>query len=203
MHRLSVLPLIGLVAVCGTSPIAAADPPPEYRIVRGHSHAVVSLETSPDGKRAASVDSNGTVHIRDLETGRLVASMVEAGEEAGLAFTAGGRQLVTCSKTGRSRLWNAETGDLVRELTAEVSRGGDGITGPGGGRPFPFVAAHPSEPVAAIRYSDGRQTGLLLIDLETGDELTLLVPQPPRDAVMARDRPRRPLRLRQRRRAFP
>ena len=89
---------------------------------------------SGDGGRMAVLRQYGDVQAWDLKKGRLTAafnwreknSMMDADEarfksQRGLYFVNGGRQLCIISEAGPVELWDADTGEKVKTLTANTA----------------------------------------------------------------------------------
>jgi WD40 repeat protein/transcriptional regulator with XRE-family HTH domain len=83
---------------------------------------------SPDRKRLAGVDSDGTVRLWDPATGRLVGDAISAGTGhsggvTGVAFSPDGKLLATADVDGTVRLWASATGTPAgRSLPAGANR---------------------------------------------------------------------------------
>jgi serine/threonine protein kinase/WD40 repeat protein len=89
-----------------------------------------SLHFSPTGTRLLASCFDGTARLLDPETGAVVEKLVhntDAGEPSlGYAtFSHDGRLVVTTGWRGRAKLWNAETGALLRELHPHLQRDND------------------------------------------------------------------------------
>jgi WD40 repeat protein/tetratricopeptide (TPR) repeat protein len=74
---------------------------------------------SPDGRRIALVPIDGeTANVVDAKTGAVVASLVGHSHFINdLEYSNDGRLILTTSEDSTARLWNAETGQLIRTLT--------------------------------------------------------------------------------------
>ena len=91
----------------------------ENRLVRtlvGHTHDIISLAFSPNGKWLASGSRDNTAILWDVSTGayRQVLRGYN-GHVWGLAFSPDNLRLATASHDGTARIWEVETG---RELFA-------------------------------------------------------------------------------------
>ncbi len=118
--------------------------------VRDHPSAVVSVAFSPDRRRLLSGDGDGTVKVRDVETGKVLWETGTSNPSHSATFSPDGRWVAA---TGwKTRVWDAATGAEVHTLTGS----------PGG---FPCVRFSP----------DGQRlvTGgdeIILWDVTTGQE---------------------------------
>jgi WD40 repeat protein len=79
-------------------------------------------EWSPDGTRIVTVVYLDTyVRILDADTGELL--LVFTGDESGVwdtAWSPDGTKIVTAGGSGTVRIWDADTGQLIRDLFPEV-----------------------------------------------------------------------------------
>lgn len=77
---------------------------------------------SPDGQHVAVGCTNGTIHVWNVETGELAYPPVRHGDEKTegwveqVWFSRDGRLLLTASLDHTARLWNAASGQVIREL---------------------------------------------------------------------------------------
>ena len=79
---------------------------------------------SPDGRRIIARPDPATVHLRDPETGREIATIRgHHGRIDNLVFTPDGQRIATGGSDGTVRLWDSETG---RELVNLLDRGVSG-----------------------------------------------------------------------------
>lgn len=85
-----------------------------------------------------------------------------------LIFTPDGNRLISISHDKTARLWDVETGDLIRTLRGQISEGSEGRLYTG--------AISPDGNILAIggRISDGDQKYIRLLHLESGEQIGLL-----------------------------
>jgi WD40 repeat protein len=97
----------------------------EVQCLRGHSHPVIRAAFSPDGKRIVSAEYRQfcpSVRVWELEGG---SELFRLDEEShflwvwDVAFSPDGLHLATASEDHCARLWNVESGELLRELFHE------------------------------------------------------------------------------------
>jgi len=111
------------VTVCGTDPFRS------LQTVKTHRGQVTSLVFSPDGTRVATASDDETIGIWDvasLAKGQSAPRLTIKGlghPVSGIDFSPDGKWLASASgdpdrvtRPGRVRLWNAETGEPVREF---------------------------------------------------------------------------------------
>ena len=92
------------------------------RLVRtfvGHKKEIAAVVLSPDGRQALSGSRDKTVRLWEVATGRLLrtiyAHLDSSSEVSSVAFSVDGKRLLSSSGgEGAAKLWDAETGRLVR-----------------------------------------------------------------------------------------
>src|SRR5262249_8683738 len=95
------------------------------RLVRtfaGHKGSVTAVELSADGTRVLTGSEDKTIRLWEIATGRLIRTSyahLDAGNVgngvSSVALSPDGRRLLSCSAgEGAAKLWDAETGRLVR-----------------------------------------------------------------------------------------
>jgi WD40 repeat protein len=114
-----------------------------------HDRKVWSVAISPDGKTLATGDTDGTLHLWDLEAGRPLGEPLTAHEEllASLAFSPDGKVLASASDDDTVILWDVAT---RKPLAAPI---------PAGGRSVAFT---PDGTTVAFADGDG---ALVLLDV--------------------------------------
>jgi WD40 repeat protein len=93
----------------------------------GRNNGVNGVAFSPDGRLLATADSNGTVELWNLASGKLAAALgADAGSEVnGVAFSPDGKLLASGYNDGTVRLWNPATGRPAGVLPADSEPGGN------------------------------------------------------------------------------
>jgi WD40 repeat protein len=86
----------------------------------------LALAYTPDGKQAATADGCGRITLWDLNARKAAweawvrrpdgAQGYEQQAVRAMAFSANGRQVASGGNDGKVRLWDRQTGKLVREL---------------------------------------------------------------------------------------
>jgi WD40 repeat protein len=95
----------------------------QERYRRSHEpNRLFAIAFSPDGKRLAVGESDGTIRIRDSASGEEVAAMRgHASDVFGLAFSPNGRRLASAGNDRTVRLWDLATGEEVLTLRGHAS----------------------------------------------------------------------------------
>ncbi|HEY7427957.1 MAG TPA: WD40 repeat domain-containing protein [Gemmataceae bacterium] len=92
----------------------------------GHQGRVIQMVYSPDGRRLASADREGTVRLWDVATNKTLHIL--RGHHFNyfsMAFTPDGKFLVTGALEGKIHIWDVETGKLVRRIPLRGSEDKD------------------------------------------------------------------------------
>jgi WD40 repeat protein len=92
----------------------------EVKKLEGHTGWVWRIAYSPDGKKLASAGMNdNTFRIWDVEAGKtlITGDKAHEGYVVGVAWTPNGKQLLTAGRDLSVKLWDAETGKVVRTYT--------------------------------------------------------------------------------------
>jgi WD40 repeat protein/serine/threonine protein kinase len=132
----------------------------EVRRLSGHKDGVWSIAISPDGRRAASASTDGTVRVWNLDTG---AEVRRFDGHVGfwvtvVAFLPDGKRVLSGGTDYHLRLWDVESGRERRRF--------DGLRGPA---PLDCLAIAPDGRHALTSgYAD---PNLRLWDLDTGREI--------------------------------
>jgi WD40 repeat protein len=73
---------------------------------KGHSSDVTGVAFSPDSLTVASASGDGTVRIRNIETGRSIMTLKgHTGEVRSVAFSPDGKRLATGGTDKTIRVW--------------------------------------------------------------------------------------------------
>jgi serine/threonine protein kinase len=89
----------------------------ELRTLEGHTHSVLAVAYSPDGRRLASGSADRTVKIWDSATGKdlLTLNGHVSGPIVSVAFSPDGRRLAAGS-FGAVKIWDSVTGEALVSL---------------------------------------------------------------------------------------
>lgn len=107
-------PASGILATCGYDTTVKLFHPATRRIVRtltGHTRPVNAAAFSPDEKRLATAGKDGSIRIRDVETGRELLRLKAPGETTSLAFAPDGKTLASGDETGKVTYWLGDIDD--------------------------------------------------------------------------------------------
>jgi WD40 repeat protein/tRNA A-37 threonylcarbamoyl transferase component Bud32 len=89
--------------------------------IRGHSQQVLALALHPDQKTLASSSRDRTVKLWDCNSQRQLHSLnCDSQLVTRLAFDTAGRRLAGISTDGKLRVWDIETGNVVRVVTTHT-----------------------------------------------------------------------------------
>ncbi len=77
-------------------------------VLRGHTHWLVSVVFSPDGRRMATSSRDGTVKVWEAQTGRELLTL-QAGQHqiTSVAFAPDGKRIAAVGQDGDLRIWDA------------------------------------------------------------------------------------------------
>ncbi|ELU35912.1 WD40 domain-containing protein [Rhizoctonia solani AG-1 IA] len=143
----------------------------------GHTGFVNCVAFSPDGLLLASASNNGTVIVRDAQTGNCIYDVIRGHKNwvTSVCFSPNGKHLLSGSKDKTTRMWDSGNGSLIPNSIKHhphwvnctafspdgklIACGFNSLKSPivvynastGKSLPFPFDA-HPS-PVESIAFS--------------------------------------------------
>ena len=77
----------------------------------GHTHRVMSVAYSPDGRHITSRSSDNTVQIWDVESGSAVGMLLEGHTDSVLsvAYSSNGRRITSGSSDSTIQMWDAKS----------------------------------------------------------------------------------------------
>jgi WD40 repeat protein len=86
--------------------------------LEGHTAAVTSIKTSPDGKLIASSSEDHTIRLWDYEEEKFIRSLEGHQERVtSVAFNGDGSKLLSVSLDKTMRVWDVKTGDGIDTIT--------------------------------------------------------------------------------------
>jgi WD40 repeat protein len=95
----------------------------ERHLLEGHKGSVNSVTVAQDGKRAASAGADGFVHIWNLQTGKIVASIPGAKTLNAVAFAPDGKSIAAAGVDKIVRVWDiGELKDDASQITKEPKK---------------------------------------------------------------------------------
>ncbi len=132
---------------------------------KGHQGAINGLAFSSDGKRLVSASVDKTARVWDLENaGAAIRPLERAGSCLVARFSASG-QLIATAAGSSLRLWDAATGQLVRQLSA-----GDA------GRIHSVAFSPADDRLLAVGYGGAIDASYVALwDIDAGTELARLL----------------------------
>jgi WD40 repeat protein len=87
----------------------------------GHKADVLCMAISTDGKRAASADETGSIHVWDTQSGKQIARLAgHSGRINALALTRRGMTAMSGGNDGTVRLWDIGAGKEIMTLTGHT-----------------------------------------------------------------------------------
>jgi WD40 repeat protein len=121
------------------------------------SSAAYQLAYSPDGKRIATAQSDGTVRQWDSATGKPIGGPMKGHTRRvfGVVYTPDGHTIASAGEDGTMRLWNADTGAALNPNPARVG-------------PLSCIAVSPD---GKTLVTDGPDGNLIPWDPRTGKPL--------------------------------
>ena len=101
-----------------TVPAAELVPSEADSAIATHTNEVWAVATSPTSQLVASADADGTIQLRQLQTGELVRSLEGHSDVVrSLAFSQDGSMLVSGGGDKTIKIWDVATGALMRTLS--------------------------------------------------------------------------------------
>ncbi|MCA9230741.1 MAG: hypothetical protein KDA57_08815 [Planctomycetales bacterium] len=172
--------------------------------IRKHTDWITAIAFSPDGKTLLTADRNGGAFLWEADTGREIAGLRgHSGEITSACWRADSAIVATAGADGTVRLWGREEGNQVKNWAAHgggassVNFAGDGrlvtagrdrlvrLWNADGGHikdlgTFGDIALTACFTHDGLRVVAGDFTGeVRLIDVESGQQVALLPPNPP------------------------
>ena len=93
-------------------------PKPELVVRRGHVGEIHDVAVSLDGKLFASGGEDYQVKLWDIETGRMLRTLIgHENEVQSLQFSPSGNFLITSDKDPTYILWNVQTGEKIKQIS--------------------------------------------------------------------------------------
>jgi WD40 repeat protein len=152
----------------------------ELFALAGADDAYSTVVFSPDGTRLAGVDFFAParfVTLRDADTGRVRATLNQTEEHVyGVAFSADGGRLVTLSRFGTVRTWDATASELPTELRFPAALGVRVAS-----RPSAVAVGGDGSRIAAAGPGADDETAFLQVWDDAGKSLLTLTRPCPRD----------------------
>jgi WD40 repeat protein len=172
--------------------------------IRKHTDWITAIAFSPDGQTLLTADRNGGAWLWEAETGREIAELRgHSGEITSASWRADSQIVATAGADGTVRLWGDEDGKQVKSWAAHgggamaVNFAADGrlVTAGrdravklwnGDGKHLKDLASFGDIALAACFSHDGKRIAagdfsgeVRLIDVESGQQVGLLPPNPP------------------------
>ena len=95
---------------------------PEVVFNVGHSASIESIAYSPDGAYIASASVDKTIMIWEIETGRLLRTLVGHTDDVNsVCYSPDGKYLASSSADKTIKLWEVKTGECVKTLVGHTS----------------------------------------------------------------------------------
>jgi WD40 repeat protein len=87
------------------------------RVLEGHLNSVFGVAVTDDGKRAISASRDKTLKVWDLDTGRVLQTLIGHSDFVrGVAVTVDGNRAVSASDDNTLKVWDLDTGQVLRTL---------------------------------------------------------------------------------------